>query len=91
MMLKYEFVLMEMGDRYIAFTVGDSMKAHRGLLNMDSTGAMIFRYLKNDVEETDLIARVAAAFPEEKPGDVADTVRSFIEKLIRAGLVNAPA
>lgn len=90
MKLRYEFALIEMGDRYAAFTVGDSLKEHRGLLNMDSTGAMIFRHLQQGIRETDLIARLAAEFPEEEPEDVAETVMAFISKLTSLGLVSIP-
>lgn len=85
-MPEHRFALLEIGDRYIAFTVGDSLKEHRGLLSMDSTGAMIFRYLRQGIREEDLIARVAAEFPKEDPGDVAEMIRAFMSKLTSAGL-----
>ena len=48
MHLRYEFEIMELGDRIVAVPVGDSVNCFRGVIKMNETAAFVFDLLKEE-------------------------------------------
>ena len=49
MKLKYQFVVNEVADQYVAVAVGAALEAFNGFIKMNDVGAEIFDLLKNEI------------------------------------------
>lgn len=87
MKLKYNFVINEIADQKVAVATGDGIEKFNGFIKMNDTGASIFEKLKNDISLEDLISAVAKEYPEETNDTVTECVNDFVNKLIKAGIL----
>jgi hypothetical protein len=84
MKLKYNFVINEVAGSTVAVAVGEDAAKFKGFIKMNSTGAEIFRMLKNDVSKESLVENLSEIYPEEEIELLVKSVESFVAELIEA-------
>ncbi len=84
MKLKYNFVINEVAGSTVAVAVGEDAAKFKGFIKMNSTGAEIFRMLKNDVSKEILVENLSEIYPEEEIELLVKSVESFVAELVEA-------
>ena len=85
MKIKKGFILREVAGNNIVVAVGDAVKSFNGVINVNETGAFLWKLLENDTTEEKLVTALLEEY------DVAEElakkdVNAFINKLAEAGL-----
>ncbi len=86
MKIKDGFILREVADSFIVVAVGDAVKNFKGVINLNETGALLWKTLQNGAEEKDLVDALLDNYEVEKELAEKD-VLAFITKLTEAGLI----
>lgn len=59
MKLKYDFIINELGDEFVAVPVGDFVVDFNGILKLNQTAATIVEMLKEDISYEDLCYKLS--------------------------------
>lgn len=86
MKLRYEFVVQEVSDDFIAVAVGADASKFNGIVKMNKTSAFVFDQLKNDVTEDEIVAKMLEKYDAEEKR-IRKDVKDFIAKLSEADLL----
>ena len=86
MKIKDGFILREVAGNYIVVAVGDAVKGFNGVINLNETGAFLWKLLEKGCEKEDLLNALLEEYDVEKSVAESD-VCAFITKLTEAGLV----
>ncbi len=86
MKIKDGFILREVADSFIVVAVGEAVKAFNGVINLNQTGALLWKTLEKGAEEKDLVDALLNEYDVERELAEKD-VKMFITKLTEAGLV----
>ncbi len=86
MKIKDGFILREVADSYIVVAVGEAVKSFNGVINLNQTGALLWKTLENGAEEQDLVQALLDEYDVDKELAEKD-VKLFLRKLTEAGLV----
>lgn len=86
MKIKSGFILREVADNYIVVAVGDRVKEFNGLINLNSTGAFLWKILENGAEEEQLVASLLKEYEIDEETAKKD-VSAFVAKVKEAKLV----
>lgn len=84
MKLKYNFVINEVAGSTVAVAVGDDAAKFKGFIKMNSTGAEIFRMLKNQISKESLVENLGEIYPEQEKEILVKSVESFVSELLEA-------
>lgn len=87
MKLKYEFILSEVADKFVAVPIGDDAEKFDGLLKTNDIGAYILNMLKNDVTEEDIVISMAKDYPDDTEEEIREVVSDFIATLKESDLL----
>ena len=86
MKIKDGFILREVAGSYIVVAVGEAVKQFSGVINLNETGAFLWRELAKGTTEEDL--KKALLNEYDVPEEVAQKdVKAFIENLTKANLI----
>lgn len=88
MKLKYEFVIMEMGDEIIAVPVGD--ETFHGILKLNSIGADILEQLKEETTPEKVHRYLKEKYPESTDQEIGENLVNFLNRLLREGILVGP-
>ena len=86
MKIKEGFILREVAGNYIVVAVGDAVKGFNGVINLNETGAFLWRILEKDSDEKGLLDALLSEY-DVSEDIAAKDVKTFIDKLTEAGLV----
>lgn len=86
MKIKSGFILREVADNYIVVAVGDRVKEFNGLINLNSTGAFLWKILENGADEDRLVAALLEEYEIDEETAKKD-VSAFVAKIKEAKLV----
>ena len=86
MKIKEGFILREVAGNYIVVAVGDAVKGFNGVINLNETGAVLWRILEKDSDEKGLLDALLSEY-DVSEDIAAKDVKTFIDKLTEAGLV----
>ncbi len=86
MKIKDGFILREVADGYVVVTVGEAIKSFNGVINLNETGALLWKTLEKGAEEKDLVDALLNEYDVERELAEKD-VKLFIKKLTEAGLI----
>ena len=86
MKIKDGFILREVAGNYIVVAVGEAVKNFNGVINLNETGAFLWKILEKGGDEESLTASLLEEYDVQEEIAKAD-VKAFIEKLTEAGLV----
>lgn len=86
MKLKYNFIINQVGDDFIAVPNSTEIIEFNGILRLNETAAFIVEVLNNDVTADDLIRTVAERFSCDNK-DAEPNVAIVLNGLYNAGLI----
>ena len=86
MKIKEGLILREVAGNYIVVAVGDAVKTFNGVINLNETGAFLWRNLSEGKDEQGLVDALLGEYEVSEDVARAD-VKKFIDKLTGAGLV----
>ena len=86
MKIKEGFILREVAGRYIVVAVGDRVKHFNGIINLNETGALLWKTAENGATEEQLVQALLTEYDVDEATARAD-VNKFVEKLREAELV----
>lgn len=86
MKIKDGFILREVAGNFIVVAVGSAVKDFNGIINLNETGAFLWRMLEKGCDEQSLKKALLDEYDVEDAVAEAD-VKAFIAKLTEAGLL----
>ena len=88
MKLKYEFVVMDMGDEFTAVPVGDG--AFHGILKLNSIGAEILEQLREETTPIKVHQYLKEKYPNSTDQEIGQYLVEFLNQLLREGILAGP-
>ena len=86
MKIKDGFILRQVADTYVVVAVGQAVKSFNGIINLNETGAFLWRELEKGADEQSLLKALLGEYEVQE--DIAKRdVQTFISKLTEAGLL----
>ncbi len=87
MKIKQGYILREVAGNYIVVAVGEAVKNFNGIINLNETGAFLWRQLQEGATEEQLKAAMLEEYDVQE--DVAQNdIKAFIDKLNEKGLLD---
>ncbi len=87
MKTKKNFILREIAGTYLVVAVGDAVKNFNAVINLNETGALLWKALEKGAEEEQLVSLIVSEYEVEK--EVArEDVLAFIQRLKEANLLD---
>lgn len=80
MKIKDGFILREVAGSYLVVAVGDAVKNFSGIINLNETGAFLWKLAEKKVDQQEMVDALTAEYDVTK--EVAEKdVKAFIDKL----------
>lgn len=86
MKAKSDFILRKISDSYVVVPVGSAVVDFSGLVNVNESGAMLFKLLQKGCEESDLVDALLKEYDVSREVAEAD-VKRFVSKVEGAGIL----
>ncbi len=87
MKIKQGFILREVAGNFIVVAVGSAVKEFNGVINLNETGAFLWKQLQDGCDEEGLVQALLGEYDVEE--DLArKDVKTFVEKLQGAKLLD---
>ena len=86
MKIKEGFVLREVAGSYVVVAVGKAVKTFNGVINLNETGAFLWKIMEQGSDAEGLKNAILAEYDVEESIALRDA-QKFIDKLTEAGLV----
>ena len=86
MKIKENFLLRKISDVYVVVPVGSAVVDFSGLVNLNESGALLFKKLQNGAEENDLVEVLLEEYDVSEEIARAD-VKKFIKKVKDADIL----
>ncbi len=81
MQINQDFTIQKVGASYVAVPIGEASKSFRGMIQLNETGAFLWRLLsEKDCTEEELVEAMLAEYEVSREVAVAD-VRGVVETL----------
>lgn len=86
MKINKNFVLREVAGTYLVVAVGDAVKTFNKVINLNETGAFLWRQLENNVTKEQLVDALTAEYKVEREEATKD-IEGFIEGLKQVNIL----
>ncbi len=86
MKVKEDFILRKVSESYIVVPVGEAVVDFSGMVNLNESGALLFKELQKGCEEEDLVKLILSEYDIDENTAKAD-VNRFISKVKDAGIL----
>ena len=86
MKIRDGFILREVADSFIVVAVGEAVKTFNGIVNLNETGAFLWKILEQGATKEELLKRLTAEYDVDDATAKKD-IDAFVEKLEEAKLV----
>ena len=86
MKIKDGFILREVAGSFIVVAVGEAVKTFNGIVNLNETGAFLWKILETGATKEELLKRLLEEYDVDEKTAEAD-IDGFINKLQEAKLV----
>ena len=86
MKIKDGFILREVAGSYLVVAVGNAVKEFGGIVNLNETGAFLWRLLEKSSTEPEMVDALLNEYEVDRE-TVEKDVKAFVEKLTEAKLV----
>ena len=86
MKIKDGFILRQVADNYLVVAVGDAVKDFNGIINLNETGAFLWKILESGATEEELAKKLTEEYDVTEETAKAD-VGKFVAKLAEANLL----
>lgn len=87
MKIKKGFMLREVANNYVVVPVGSASVEFKGLINLNSVGAFIWKCLENDTTIEEVVTKLTNEYEIDEKLALHDT-EAFISKLNEAHLLD---
>jgi len=86
MKIKKGFMLREVAGNYVVVAVGEASKSFNGVINLNETGAFLWKKLADGIEENELVKQLLNEY--EVSEEIAQNdVKVFVNKLKEADIL----
>ena len=86
MRIKENFILREVAGTYLVVAVGDAVKEYNAMINLNETGAFLWKELSNGATEDELVSAMTKNYEVSEQIARRD-VLGFLQKLKEARLL----
>ena len=86
MKIKDGFILREVAGSYLVVAVGNAVKEFGGIVNLNETGAFLWRLLEKSSTEPEMVDALLNEYEVDRETAEKD-VKAFVDKLTEAKLV----
>ena len=86
MKIKDGFILRQVADNYLVVAVGDAVKDFNGIINLNETGAFLWKILESGATEEELVKKLTEEYDVTEETAKKD-VGKFVAKLAEANLL----
>lgn len=86
MKIKDGFILRQVADNYLVVAVGDAVKDFNGIINLNETGAFLWKILESGATEEELVKKLTEEYDVDEETAKKD-VGKFVAKLAEANLL----
>lgn len=86
MKVREDFLLRKISDSYVVVPVGEAVVDFSGMVNLNESGALLYKKLQNGCEEEDLVQALLSEYDVDENLARAD-VKRFISKVKDAGIL----
>ena len=86
MKIKEGFIIREVAGSYIVVAVGNAVKEFNGIINLNETGAFLWKALEKGATEEELLKAMLDEYDVDEETARSD-INAFIQKLQEAKLV----
>ncbi len=86
MRLKYNFVVQQVDEDFVAVAVGEDAAEFGGLIRMNKTGAFLFEQLKSDKSRKELLTSMVEKY-DAPEAVLAGNLDGFLERLEKEGVL----
>ena len=87
MKIKKNFILREIAGTYLVVAVGDAVKNFNAVINLNETGALLWKALEKGAEEEQLVELIVKEYEVERE-TAREDVLAFIQRLKEANLLD---
>ena len=87
MKIKSDFMLREVAGYYVVVPVGNGAMDFNGVINLNESGATLWKAMENDITEKGLVDVLMAEYEVDADRAKCD-VEAFIKKLKEADLID---
>ena len=86
MKIKKGFMLREVAGNYVVVAVGEASKKFNGVINLNESGAFLWKKLADRIEESQLVKELLNEY--EVSEEIANNdVKTFVKKLKEADIL----
>lgn len=86
MKINKNFVLREVAGTFLVVAVGDAVKTFNKVINLNETGAFLWKQLENNVTKEQLVEALTAEYKVDRQEATKD-IEGFIEGLKQANIL----
>ncbi len=86
MKIKKDFVLRKVADVYVVVPVNSLTLDFNGIINLNETGAFLFRLLQNGADKQELVNKLLEEY-EVEPEKASADIDVFLEKVKDADIL----
>lgn len=86
MKIKEDFILRKVADSYVVVPVNNMSLDFNGIINLNETGAFLFRLLQNGADREELLSKLLDEY-EVTPQKAEKDIDLFIEKVKDADIL----
>ena len=86
MRIKNGFFMREVAEKYVAVPVGAQTNEFKGMIQMNQTGAFLWKALERDLTEEALTERMLDQY-EMTEEQAQNDVHTFVTRLLEAGIL----
>ncbi|MGN0490506.1 PqqD family protein [Ruminococcus sp.] len=86
MKIKEDFILRKVADSYVVVPVNNMSLDFNGIINLNETGAFLFRILQNGASREELLSKLLDEY-EVTPQKAEKDIDLFIEKVKDADIL----
>jgi hypothetical protein len=87
MKLKKNFILREVAGTFLVVAVGDAVKDFNKAINLNSTGAFLWKQLEKEVTEEELVDKLLEEYEIDRETAKKD-ISGFLQRLREANLLD---
>ncbi len=85
MKIRDDFILRKISDSYVVVPVGKAVVDFRGMVNLNESGALLFKTLQNGADENELVQVLLNEYDVDESVAEKD-VKRFLSKVKDAGI-----
>lgn len=86
MKIKEGYILREVAGSFIVVAVGDAAKNFNAIINLNETGAFLWKLLQNGSDKEKLADELTKEYEVDRNTAMQD-IDGFVSKLLEAGLI----